>query len=88
MSLPDPSDKEALFQSVVNILHETFEIDKAKLTRDANLFTDLDIDSIDAVDLVVKLNALTGKRLQPESFKNIRTIDDVVNAIADLLKKE
>ena len=42
------------------------------------LYTDLDIDSIDAVDLAVKLKQLTGKRLQPEVFKSVRTVQDVV----------
>ena len=49
------------------------------------MYTDLDIDSIDAVDLVVKLNQLTGKRLQPDVFKSVRTVQDVVAALAALL---
>jgi acyl carrier protein len=63
-----------------------FELDKAKITPAANLYSDLDIDSIDAVDLAVKFKELTGKRLQPEVFKTIRTVQDVVNALADLLR--
>jgi acyl carrier protein len=51
---------------------------------DANLYTDLDIDSIDAVDIAVKLKQLTGKRLQPEIFKSVRTVRDVVNALTGL----
>jgi acyl carrier protein len=69
------------------MLHEMFELDKAKITLDANLYTDLDIDSIDAVDLAVKLKELTGKRLQPEVFKRVRTVQDVVDALADLLER-
>jgi acyl carrier protein len=64
-----------------------FEIDPAKITPEANLYTDLDIDSIDAVDLAVKLKSLTGKRLQPEVFKKVRTVQDVVKALEDLLLK-
>ena len=51
-----------------------FELDEAKITLDAHLYNDLDIDSIDAVDLAVKLKQLTGKRLQPEVFKKVRTV--------------
>ena len=69
---------------LVDMLHEMFELDKAKITPDANLYSDLDIDSIDAVDLAVKLKELTGKRLQPEVFKSVRTVQDVVNALAAL----
>ena len=69
---------------LVDMLHEMFELDRSKITLDANLYSDLDIDSIDAVDLAVKLKELTGKRLQPEVFKSVRTIRDVVNALAAL----
>jgi acyl carrier protein len=64
-----------------------FELDKSKITLEANLYSDLDIDSIDAVDLAVKLKDLTGKRLQPEVFKSVRTVRDVVNALASLQAK-
>ncbi len=72
---------------LVDMLHEMFELDKSKITLEANLYSDLDIDSIDAVDLAVKLKELTGKRLQPEVFKSVRTVQDVVNALASLQAK-
>jgi acyl carrier protein len=74
--------RDELYAWVVNLLAEMFELDKAALTPESNLYVDLDIDSIDAVDLAVKLKQLTGKRLQPEVFKTIRTINDVVDALA------
>lgn len=76
--------KEQLQQWVIDLLAEMFELDQAQLTADSNLYSDLDIDSIDAVDLAVKLKQLTGKRLQPEVFKTIRTIGDVVDALAGM----
>ncbi|HEU4846164.1 MAG TPA: acyl carrier protein [Burkholderiaceae bacterium] len=76
--------KEQLYQWVVELLAEMFELDQAGLTPASNLYADLDIDSIDAVDLAVKLKQLTGKRLQPEVFKTIRTISDVVDALAGM----
>lgn len=85
MTHPIPANKEEVFAWVVDVLHQTFELDRAKITADANLYTDLDIDSIDAVDLAVKLNQLTGKRLAPEVFKSVRTVQDVVDALAALL---
>jgi len=82
-----PTNKEEIYTWVVNILHEMFELDKARITPQANLYTDLDIDSIDAVDLAVKLKQLTGKRLEPEVFKRVRTVQDVVDALSGLLEK-
>jgi len=72
---------------VVDLLAEMFELDKSKLTAESNLYADLDIDSIDAVDLAVKLKQMTGKRLAPEVFKNIRTIGDVVSALAGMTEQ-
>lgn len=69
---------------IIDTLHEMFELDKAKITPQADLYADLDIDSIDAVDLAVKLKQLTGKRLQPEVFKTVRTVQDVVDALVAL----
>ncbi|MEX0806865.1 MAG: acyl carrier protein [Candidatus Binatia bacterium] len=85
MTLASPVNKEEIYPWVVDILNEMFELDKAKITPKANLYTDLDIDSIDAVDLAVKLKQLTGKRLQPEVFKSVRTVQDVVDALDGLL---
>ena len=48
---------------------------------ESRLYEDLDIDSIDAVDLIVKMRQATGKRLEPEMFKTVRTVEDVVNAL-------
>ena len=72
---------------MVDMLHEMFKLDKSKITLDADLYSDLDIDSIDAVDIAVKLREVTGKRLQPEVFKSVRTVQDVVDALAALLEK-
>lgn len=87
MTLAIPTNKEEIYSWVVNILHETFELDTARITPEANLYTDLDIDSIDAVDLAVKLKQFTGKRLEPEVFKRVRTVQDVVDALTGLLGK-
>ena len=80
-----PQTKEEIYPWVANLLHEMFELDKARITPQANLYTDLDIDSIDAVELAGKFKDVTGKRLSPETFKSVRTVQDVVDALAGLL---
>ena len=87
MTLTNAMTREQIYPALVDMLHEMFELEKAKITPEANLYTDLDIDSIDAVDLAVKLKDMTGKRLQPEVFKSVRTVQDVVDALAALLSK-
>lgn len=84
----DKMNREQIQAWVVDLLAEMFELDKSALSAESNLYADLDIDSIDAVDLAVKLKQLTGKRLQPEVFKTIRTIGDVVNALEALVEEQ
>lgn len=81
-------NKEQVLEQVTSALVELFEIDEADITPEAQLYTDLDLDSIDAVDLVVHLQKVTGKKIKPEEFKEVRTVDDVVNSVAVLLKGE
>ncbi|AOR38710.1 acyl carrier protein [Candidatus Melainabacteria bacterium MEL.A1] len=77
--------QEEIFEKLKTILVDDFEIAPEKLTLDANLFEDLELDSIDAVDLAVKLQEFTEKKISPENFKQIRTVNDVVLAIEELL---
>jgi acyl carrier protein len=81
-------NRDELFVWIADLLAEMFELDRATLSPASNLYADLDIDSIDAVDLAVKLKQLTGKRLQPEVFKSIRTIDDIVDALLGLAEAQ
>ena len=72
-------------QMIKDVLVKEFECDPAKLTRETNLFTELDLDSIDAVDLVVRLQQETKKKVNPEDFRQIRTLGDVVAAVSKLV---
>lgn len=80
--------KQELFERLSAILRETFDTDPAKIVPEARLYEDLDIDSIDAVDMIVKLRPLLGKRLQPDAFKSVRTLQDVVDAVHGLLAEQ
>ncbi|HET7650383.1 MAG TPA: acyl carrier protein [Gammaproteobacteria bacterium] len=74
-----------IFQTLKDTLVEQFELDPAKITPDARLYEDLDLDSIDAVDMVIKLQELTGTKVSPEEFKEVRTVGDVQRVIEKLL---
>ncbi|ACR13618.1 acyl carrier protein [Teredinibacter turnerae] len=80
--------KEAIYDYLKGVMVDLFEIDESAITPDANLYEDLDIDSIDAVDLVVKLKEFTGKKIQPDDFKHVRTVNDVVEAVYKMLNDE
>ena len=66
-------------------LATTFRLDRARITMDARLYEDLDVDSIDAVDLAARLQRETGARLSSEVFKAVRTVNDLVLAVENLL---
>jgi acyl carrier protein len=66
-------------------LVELFELKPEQIVPEANLYEDLDIDSIDAVDLILKLKDLTGRKIQPQTFKHVRTVGDVIDAIESLM---
>lgn len=72
-------------QKIKDILVEEFECDPARLKTETNLFTELDLDSIDAVDLIVRLQQEIKKKVEPEDFRQIRTLGDVVAAVSKLL---
>jgi acyl carrier protein len=79
--------REEILSYLREILVELFELKPEQIVPEANLYTDLDIDSIDAVDLILKLKELTGRKIQPQTFKNVRTVGDVVDAVEALLSK-
>ena len=74
-------DTQALYLRIRDILVDDFDVDEARVSMDANLYEELEIDSIDAVDLLVQLKELTGQKIAPEAFKEVRTIRDVLDAI-------
>ncbi len=80
--------KNELFDRIVTILHDSFEIEPARITPEARLYDDLDSDSIDAVDLIVQLKPLLGRSLQPDAFKSVRTVQDIVDVLYGLIRDQ
>ena len=79
--------EEEIQNKVIEILASDFECDPAKLTPEVDLFTELELDSIDAVDLVVRLQQVTKKKVNPEDFRQIRTLRDVVKTVYKLVNE-
>ena len=77
--------REEIFNTIKDILIKDFDCDAAKIKMESNLVEDLDLDSIDAVDLVVKLQTIINKKVDPEDFKQIRTLQDVVDAVEKIV---
>ena len=82
------TEQETLYQEVSALLIKLFELDPELITPQARLYEDLDLDSIDAVDMVVHLQKRTGRKIKPETFRAVRTVQDVVDAVEQLMRED
>ncbi len=77
-----------LFDRVTRTLAELFELDAGSITMESRLVEDLDLDSIDAIDLAVKMQELTGRRLEEDDLRRIRTVADIVDVLEGMLTSD
>jgi acyl carrier protein len=77
--------RDEVYTRLARYLGDMFEVPEEKIRPEARLYEELDLDSIDALDLVVKLQELTGRRISPQEFKTVRTVGDVVDRVSALL---
>lgn len=78
-------NSDAIYDHVRALLIELFEVEPSRITPEAQLNKDLEIDSIDAIDLVLKLKDFTGRKIKPEEFKHVRTVGDVVRTVQSIV---
>ena len=69
--------RKILTDALVNL----FEIEPERIAPDTNLYEDLEIDSIDAIDLIDYIKRQTGRKLLADDFRSVRTVEDVVQAV-------
>ena len=79
--------EQEIFEKLKTILVDNFAIKEDQITLDANLFRDLGLDSIDAVDLAIRVQDLTGKRIEKDDFQNVKTVRDVVKVAHELFRE-
>jgi acyl carrier protein len=81
-------NKHEIQEIISKYLEEYFEVPKENIHLNAKLYMDLGLDSIDAIDLIVKLQELTKKKIDPQSFKQVHTIGDLVDKIYELAHEQ
>jgi acyl carrier protein len=74
-------DRQDMYSQIAEYLVSAFEVPRDLITPDADLVDKLNLDSIDAIDLMVRLQEITGRKVAPDDFKSVRTIDDVLNLV-------
>lgn len=75
--------KEEIYNKIVSVLVDEFEVDKESITFESNLFTELELDSLDAIDLMVTLDKELGIEIKTEEMQDILTVKDVYDFIVD-----
>jgi len=78
--------KEEIFTKLKEVLVAEFELAEDDVIPEANFAEDLDMDSIDAVDLIVKMKGFVSGKIEPEQFKHVKTIQDVVDVLHSLIQ--
>ena len=71
-------------EEVTETLAHLFEADPESIKPEARLAEDLELDSIDAIDLIVHMQKKTGERFRPEDFQHVKTVQDVVDTLVRL----
>ena len=73
--------KEEIYSKIKSVLIDEFEVEEEDISLDANMFIDLDLDSLDAIDLMVTLDKELEIEIKTEEMQDLRTIDDVCQFI-------
>lgn len=76
-----PLSRESVLERVREILAESFELEPSTIRLDSHLIDDLDLDSIDAIDLAVELEHKTGFRVEQQELRKIRLVGDIVDLV-------
>ena len=74
-------ERDAILASITTYMVALFDTPPDAIKLEADLVEDLDLDSIDAIDLIVKLQELTGRKIKADEFKTVRTVGDVVDRV-------
>jgi acyl carrier protein len=77
-------DRQEIFEKVTQLMAKLFDLDRSVLTPEAK-FQDLGLTSIDAIDLVVELQTMTGRKVNEAGLRNVRTIGDIVTLVQEHL---
>jgi acyl carrier protein len=75
-------DRDKILAEVQRVLISVFDFKKEEVTPDTNLYTDLDLDSLDAIDMAAELSAQTDMLFSNDDLRKIRTVSDIVDLIA------
>jgi acyl carrier protein len=77
--------KDEIFSQVRETMVSMFELESDSIKLDSHLFKDLDLDSIDAIDMAVKMQDLTGQRVEESALQGLQTVGDIVDLAHNMM---
>lgn len=80
--------REEIYDRIRTTLIENFEIAPERVTIDSHLMDDLELDSIDAIDMAVRIQKMTNVRVEEEDLRKLRTVRDTVDLVARLVGEQ
>lgn len=80
-------NREDIHKEIAGLINELFEIPLEDIKLESRFYEDLNLDSIDAIDLIGQFQAVVGERINPEHFKSVLTVGDVVDAAVEILDR-
>ena len=84
---PNMQDKSEILAAVTEALVELFELEPERIRPEARLYEDLEVDSIDAIDLLDRLRRQTGQKIAADRFRSVATVSDLVDAVHVLVRE-
>ncbi len=79
--------RDEIYAKIVEILSDSFELDPKKISRESTLYDELDLDSIDAIDIFTQLREMTGRRPDPADARQVRTVDELIDFVLAEIEK-
>lgn len=76
------------YERVIEVIVNQLSVEKDTLTPETSLLGDLEIDSLDIVELLMNFEEEFDVSINDEASENIKTIEDVVTYIDNELSKD
>lgn len=73
--------KKNLKEEIIELIADTLEIDKEQIKETTNLARDLEVESLDLVDLVVAFEEKYNLEIPDQEVKNLQTVSDIISYI-------
>lgn len=79
--------RDEIYARIVEILSDSFELEAGEIKPESTLYEELDLDSIDAIDIFVQLREITGRRPDPAEAREVRTVQELVEFVEKEIEK-